>query len=45
MSNPEIAEALILSVRSVETFVLRVYRKLGVHSRTALAKALSTRDD
>jgi DNA-binding NarL/FixJ family response regulator len=41
LSNPEIAAALVLSVRTVETYVLRVYRKLGVHDRGALARALS----
>jgi DNA-binding NarL/FixJ family response regulator len=40
LSNSEIAVALVLSVRTVETYVLRVYRKLGVHNRTGLAKAL-----
>ena len=38
-SNPEIAETLTLSQRTVETYVLRVYRKLGVNNRRALAKA------
>jgi DNA-binding NarL/FixJ family response regulator len=39
-SNPAIAEALTLSVRTVETYVLRVYRKVGVRNRTGLAKVL-----
>jgi DNA-binding CsgD family transcriptional regulator len=39
-SNPAIAQALTLSVRTVETYVLRVYRKLGVNNRTALARVL-----
>lgn len=39
-SNPEIAETLTLSQRTVETYVLRVYRKIGVNNRRALAKAL-----
>jgi DNA-binding NarL/FixJ family response regulator len=39
-SNPEIAEVLTLSQRTVETYVLRVYRKLGVNNRRALTKAL-----
>ncbi len=42
-SNPAIAEALTLSVRTVETYVLRVYRKLGVNSRSGLARVLGTR--
>jgi DNA-binding NarL/FixJ family response regulator len=41
-SNPAIAEALTLSVRTVETYVLRVYRKLGVNNRTALARVLGS---
>ena len=39
-SNPEIATALTLSVRTVETYVLRVYRKVGVNNRRDLARAL-----
>jgi DNA-binding CsgD family transcriptional regulator len=39
-SNPQIAVALTLSVRTVETYVLRVYRKLGVNNRKDLARAL-----
>jgi DNA-binding CsgD family transcriptional regulator len=44
-SNPAIAAALTLSVRTVETYVLRVYRKLGVNNRKDLAKALGVRPD
>ena len=44
-SNPAIAETLTLSVRTVETYVLRVYRKLGVNNRTGLARVLGTRAD
>jgi DNA-binding NarL/FixJ family response regulator len=44
-SNPAIAKALTLSVRTVETYVLRVYRKLGVNNRTGLARVLGTRAD
>lgn len=40
-SNREIAETLVLSVRTVETHLLRVYRKLGVRGRNELAGALS----
>ncbi|WP_368499686.1 LuxR C-terminal-related transcriptional regulator [Herbiconiux sp. A18JL235] len=36
-SNREIAEALVLSVRTVETHLQRVYRKLGVRTRGQLA--------
>jgi DNA-binding CsgD family transcriptional regulator len=45
LSNPDIAEALVLSVRSVETYVLRAYRKLGVRNRSDLSKALGVRSD
>ena len=44
LSNPDIADLLVLSVRTVETYVLRVYRKLGVHNRTGLAKVLGNGD-
>lgn len=40
-TNADIAEALTLSQRTVETYVLRVYRKLGVNNRRGLAKVLS----
>jgi DNA-binding CsgD family transcriptional regulator len=39
-SNKEIAEALVLSVRTVETRLQRIYEKLGVSSRAQLAAAL-----
>ncbi len=44
-SNPAIAHALTLSVRTVETYVLRAYRKLGVNNRSGLARVLGTRAD
>jgi DNA-binding CsgD family transcriptional regulator len=39
-SNKEIATELVLSVRSVENRLQRVYEKLGICARTALAQAL-----
>lgn len=41
-SNRSIADELTLSVRTVETYVLRACQKLGVTSRTDLAELLST---
>jgi DNA-binding CsgD family transcriptional regulator len=41
-SNKEAAAALFLSVHTVEGALKRVYRKLGVHSRTELSRRLST---
>lgn len=35
LSNPEIAEALVVSVNTVKTQVQSIYRKLDVHSREA----------
>ena len=40
-SNKEAAAALFLSVHTVEDALKRVYRKLGVHSRTELSRRLS----
>jgi DNA-binding CsgD family transcriptional regulator len=37
-TNREVAEALFLAVRTVEWNVARIYRKLGVRSRTELAR-------
>jgi DNA-binding CsgD family transcriptional regulator len=39
-SNKETAAALFLSVHTVEGALKRVYRKLGVHSRTELSRQL-----
>lgn len=41
-TNREVAAALFLTVRSVETALTRIYRKLGVRSRSELAKRYAT---
>jgi DNA-binding CsgD family transcriptional regulator len=40
-SNPEIAQALFVTRKTVETHLGRVYRKLGVSGRVRLARALA----
>ena len=40
MSNREVAEALVLSIRTVEYHLGNIYRKLEVHGRGALGRAL-----
>jgi DNA-binding CsgD family transcriptional regulator len=40
LSNQEIAERAFVSVKTVEANLTRVYRKLGVRSRVAMANAL-----
>ncbi|MFG1807663.1 AAA family ATPase [Streptomyces sp. NPDC049040] len=40
-TNDEVASALFLSRRTVEAHLGRIYRKIGVRSRTELARALS----
>lgn len=41
-SNREVATALFLSVKTVESMLTRIYRKLGVRSRTQLGTVLRT---
>lgn len=43
-SNREVAEALHLSRHTVEWNLARIYRKLGIHSRTQLAAARAVRE-
>ncbi|MEV4643159.1 helix-turn-helix transcriptional regulator [Actinoplanes sp. NPDC049548] len=44
-SNPEIADRLVLSVRTVQTHVSRIYTKLGVTTRaTAVSRLARGRD-
>jgi DNA-binding CsgD family transcriptional regulator len=43
-SNKEIASALFVSVATVEAHLSRVYRKLGVRSRTELARHAATQE-
>jgi DNA-binding NarL/FixJ family response regulator len=39
-TNKEVASELFLSVKTVEANLSRIYRKLGVRSRTELARAM-----
>ena len=40
-SNREVAELLFVTPKTVETNLSRIYGKLGVHSRVALARHLA----
>ena len=40
-TNREVASALFISVRTVESHLGRIYRKLGIRSRTELAARAS----
>ena len=42
LSNQEIAQRAFVSVKTVESNLTRVYRKLGVRSRSTLVRALQT---
>ena len=41
-SNKEIASALFVTPKTVGTQLSRIYRKVGVHSRTELARHISS---
>jgi DNA-binding NarL/FixJ family response regulator len=41
LSNKEIASALFVTPKTVGTQLSRIYRKVGVHSRTELARHIS----
>ena len=40
-SNPEIAQALFVTTKTVETHLSNAYRKLAIHSRAQLGDALN----
>ena len=42
-TNPEIAAELFLTVHTVEKALTRIYSKLGVRSRTELARKLAVK--
>jgi DNA-binding NarL/FixJ family response regulator len=44
LSNREVAEAVFVSVRTVEDKLSRIYAKLGVRSRTGLVRVLGRID-
>jgi DNA-binding CsgD family transcriptional regulator len=41
LSNPEIAQALYVTRKTVETHLGHVYRKLGISGRGRLARAMT----
>lgn len=42
-TNREVADALFISIKTVDSNLSRIYRKLGVRSRTELARKLPTK--
>jgi DNA-binding CsgD family transcriptional regulator len=40
MTNRQIADQFVISVRTVETHLLRVFRKIGIRRRSDLAQAI-----
>lgn len=45
MTNRDVAAALFISPRTVETNLARIYRKLGIRSRAELGQRMSRADD
>jgi DNA-binding NarL/FixJ family response regulator len=43
LTNREVAQALFVSLRTVETHLTHAFQKLGIDSRTQLAEALEDR--
>jgi len=43
LSNPQIAQTLFVSPATVEAHLTRTYRKLGIRSRSELARAVHER--
>ena len=44
LSNPEIAQALFITKKTIESHLSNAYRKLGIRSRTELTAALQHKD-
>jgi DNA-binding CsgD family transcriptional regulator len=44
-STPEIAEALFVTIKTIETHLGHAYQKLDIHSRNQLATALTTENN
>jgi DNA-binding NarL/FixJ family response regulator len=42
LSNQEVATRLFLSPKTIEVHLGHIYDKLGVHSRTSLARLISS---
>ena len=43
-TNPEVAAELFLTVHTIEKALTRIYSKLGVRSRTQLARKLAVKE-
>jgi DNA-binding NarL/FixJ family response regulator len=44
MTNRDVASALFISPKTVEANLVRIYRKLGIHSRAELGKVMGHPD-